>query len=68
MSVGSGWMTVGGARTPAAGRSGGCRRLPCAAHRVDSRELVIAGRDQAARAALEEELFGKHVLITDHDD
>jgi transposase len=24
--------------------------------------------DQAARAALEEELFGKHVLITDHDD
>jgi transposase len=23
---------------------------------------------QAARAALEEELFGKHVLITDHDD
>ena len=26
------------------------------------------GIDQAARAALEEELFGKHVLITDHDD
>ena len=24
--------------------------------------------DPAARAALEEELFGKHVLITDHDD
>jgi transposase len=24
--------------------------------------------DQAARAALEEEIFGKHVLITDHDD
>ncbi len=24
--------------------------------------------DEAARAALEEELFGKHVLITDHDD
>src|SRR5271165_3124811 len=24
--------------------------------------------DQQARAALEEELFGKHVLITDHDD
>jgi transposase len=24
--------------------------------------------DQAARAALEDELFGKHVLITDHDD
>jgi transposase len=24
--------------------------------------------DQAARAALEEEQFGKHVLITDHDD
>src|ERR1022692_1115184 len=24
--------------------------------------------DRAARAALEEELFGKHVLITDHDD
>jgi transposase len=26
------------------------------------------GIDQAARAVLEEELFGKHVLITDHDD
>jgi transposase len=26
------------------------------------------GIDQNARAALEEELFGKHVLITDHDD
>jgi transposase len=26
------------------------------------------GIDQAARAALEEELFGKHVLITSHDD
>ncbi len=26
------------------------------------------GIDQAARAALEEELFGKHVLISDHDD
>jgi transposase len=26
------------------------------------------GIDQAARAALEDELFGKHVLITDHDD
>jgi transposase len=26
------------------------------------------GIDQAARAALEEELFGKHVLTTDHDD
>jgi len=26
------------------------------------------GIDTAARAALEEELFGKHVLITDHDD
>jgi transposase len=26
------------------------------------------GTDQAARAALEDELFGKHVLITDHDD
>ena len=24
--------------------------------------------DQAARAALEQEIFGKHVLITDHDD
>jgi len=24
--------------------------------------------DQAARTALEEEIFGKHVLITDHDD
>jgi transposase len=26
------------------------------------------GVDQDARAALEEELFGKHVVITDHDD
>src|ERR1019366_592345 len=26
------------------------------------------GIDENARAALEEELFGKHVLITDHDD
>jgi transposase len=26
------------------------------------------GIDQDARAALEEELFGKHVVITDHDD
>jgi transposase len=26
------------------------------------------GIDQDARAALEEEIFGKHVLITDHDD
>jgi transposase len=26
------------------------------------------GIDASARAALEEELFGKHVLITDHDD
>jgi transposase len=26
------------------------------------------GVDQAARAALEDEIFGKHVLITDHDD
>ena len=26
------------------------------------------GIDQGARAALEEEIFGKHVLITDHDD
>jgi transposase len=26
------------------------------------------GIDQAARAALEEEIFGKHVLITSHDD
>jgi transposase len=33
------------------------------------RDLRLAwGIDQAARAALEEELFGKHVLITDHDD
>ncbi len=24
--------------------------------------------DAAGRAALEEEIFGKHVLITDHDD
>ena len=26
------------------------------------------GTDASARAALEEELFGKHVLITDHDE
>jgi len=26
------------------------------------------GIDQAARAALEDEIFGQHVLITDHDD
>jgi transposase len=33
------------------------------------KDLRLAWRiDQAARAALEEELFGKHVLITDHDD
>jgi transposase len=33
------------------------------------KDLRLAwGIDQAARAALEEELFGKHVLITDHDD
>jgi transposase len=33
------------------------------------RDLRLAwGIDQAARAALEEELFGKHVLITSHDD
>jgi transposase len=33
------------------------------------RDLRLSwGTDQAARAALEEELFGKHVLITDHDD
>jgi transposase len=33
------------------------------------RDLRLSwGVDQAARAALEEELFGKHVLITDHDD
>jgi transposase len=32
------------------------------------RDLRLAwGIDEAARAALEEELFGKHVLITDHD-
>ena len=32
-------------------------------------DLRLAWRiDEAARAALEEELFGKHVLITDHDD
>jgi transposase len=29
---------------------------------------LIWGIDETARAALEEELFGKHVLITDHDD
>ena len=33
------------------------------------RDLRLAWSiDPAARAALEEELFGKHVLITDHDD
>jgi transposase len=33
------------------------------------RDLRLSwGIDQAARAALEEELFGKHVLITSHDD
>jgi len=33
------------------------------------RDLRLAwGIDPAARAALEEEIFGKHVLITDHDD
>ena len=33
------------------------------------RDLRLAwGIDPAARTALEEELFGKHVLITDHDD
>jgi len=33
------------------------------------KDLRLAwGIDAAARAALEEELFGKHVLITDHDD
>jgi transposase len=33
------------------------------------RDLRLAwGIDQNARAALEEELFGKHVLITDHDE
>ena len=35
----------------------------------EPRDLRLAwGIDQAARAALEEELFGKHILITDHDD
>jgi transposase len=33
------------------------------------KDLRLAwGIDVAARAALEDELFGKHVLITDHDD
>jgi transposase len=33
------------------------------------KDLRLAwGIDTAARAALEEELFGKHILITDHDD
>ncbi len=33
------------------------------------KDLRLAwGIDPGARAALEEELFGKHVLITDHDD
>ena len=35
----------------------------------EPRDLRLAWSiDQAARAALEEELFGKHILITDHDD
>jgi transposase len=35
----------------------------------EPRDLRLAwGIDQEARAALEEELFGKHVLITGHDD
>jgi transposase len=35
----------------------------------EPRDLRLAwGTGQAARAALEEELFGKHVLITSHDD
>ena len=33
------------------------------------REMRLTwGIDQDARAALEDEIFGKHVLITDHDD
>jgi transposase len=33
------------------------------------KDLRLSWRiDQEARAALEEEIFGKHVLITDHDD
>ncbi len=33
------------------------------------KDLRLAwGIDTAARAALEEQLFGKHILITDHDD
>jgi transposase len=33
------------------------------------KDLRLSWRvDQQARAALEEEIFGKHVLITDHDD
>jgi transposase len=33
------------------------------------RELRLAwGLEETARAGLEEEIFGKHVLITDHDD
>ena len=35
----------------------------------EPRDLRLTwGTDEAARAALEEELFGKHVLITSHDD
>jgi transposase len=35
----------------------------------EPRELRLTwGIDQAAQSALEEEIFGKHVLITDHDD
>ena len=32
------------------------------------RDLRLLHVDQQARAALEEEIFGKHVLMTDHDD
>ena len=40
-----------------------------AAVREQPKDLRLAwGIDQDARAALEDELFGKHVLITSHDD
>ena len=38
-------------------------------HGGQPRDLRLSWHvDQQARAALEEEIFGKHVLITDHDD
>ena len=45
------------------------RVLTCELTGDKPKDLRLAWReDPAARAALEEELFGKHVLITSHDD